>query len=87
MLRFWADFYLKIGPNEIWVSVFQCTNVRPGIDLDSILKAIFKAFILLFGFSIANECYDCYYKGNDPENNCLTAKDLSGTGFNLRFFI
>merc|ERR1712131_20307 len=36
-----------------------------------------KAFILLFGFSIANECYDCYYEGNDPENNCLTAKDLS----------
>ena len=38
MLRFWADFYIKIGPNEIWGSVLECTNVRPAIDLDSILR-------------------------------------------------
>ena len=38
----------------------------------------FQALILLFGAAIAYECYECQYKGKDPENLCLRPSEDSG---------
>ena len=38
----------------------------------------FQTLILLFAAAIAYECYECQYKGKDPENLCLQPSEDSG---------
>ena len=38
-----------------------------------------QVFVLLLAATAAYQCYECSYKGNNPENHCLTASKDSGT--------